>query len=222
MQAADRSSPSAELRVTPVEEEGRALGYRNYSWDRQDASSPPTDTPLTSWVSDTNPPLSNNRPLGVDPDSRYPAVTAVEPRAFPKLGAMLDVRQEILENRSLANQQGSADKEESFVFPLVLPGDWQASPSQTERATKGLLLPGNNEQQPAARGAVHPSSAKEPASSFKPLNRLYVSPRPRELGGGMTVRGAVRKGLAHLRDFQVGVLLADHPTNDAQERDAKL
>ncbi len=27
----------------------------------------------------------------------------------------------------------------------------------------------------------------------------------------MTVRGAVRKGLTHLRDFQVGVLLAEEP-----------
>ena len=213
-QATDRRSPEAEFRVTPVEEEARGLQNRNYSWDRKDTSTS-SNAPLTSWVSDTNPPLSKIRPLGTDPDSQYPAVTAVEPRAFPKLGAMLDIRKEIIENRNLSKP---GDEEDSFVFPLVLPGDWQASPAQKERARKGLFLPGTGEQ--AANGPAHGSAAGAQGALAKPLNRLYVSPRAKEHGGGMTVRGAVRKGLTHLRDFQVGVLLADSPEND--ERGSKL
>ncbi|SPO29463.1 uncharacterized protein UTRI_04807_B [Ustilago trichophora] len=214
-QATDRTTPEAEFRVTPVEEESRGLQGRNYSWDRKD--NPSSNAPLTSWVSDTNPPLSKIRPLGNDPDSQYPAVTAVEPKPFPKLGAMLDIRKEIVENRDRV-KEGADEEEDSFVFPLVLPGDWQASPAQKERARKGLFLPGTGEQ--AANGPPHGTASNAQGSASKPLNRLYVSPRSKEQGGGMTVRGAVRKGLAHLRDFQVGVLLAESP--EIEERNAKL
>lgn len=211
-QATSRATPDAEFRVTPVEEESRGLEGRNYSWDRKDVST--SSAPLTSWVSDTNPPLSKIRALGTDPDSQYPSVTAVEPRAFPKLGAMLDINKEIVENRSRGQ---TAVSEDSFVFPLVLPGDWQASPAQKERARKGLFLPGTGEQKAnnSHGSTVRPETT---GTDTKPLNRLYVSPRAKEQGGGMTVRGAVRRGLTHLRDFQVGVLLAEPPadaSNDA-------
>ncbi|KAJ9474171.1 hypothetical protein PHBOTO_004239 [Pseudozyma hubeiensis] len=210
-QATSRATPDAEFRVTPVEEESRGLQGRNYSWDRKDVST--SSAPLTSWVSDTNPPLSKIRALGTDPDSHYPSVTAVEPRAFPKLGAMLDINKEIVENR---NRGQTADSEDSFVFPLVLPGDWQASPAQKERARKGLFLPGTGEQKAnnSHGSTVGPETT---GAEAKPLNRLYVSPRAKEQGGGMTVRGAVRKGLTHLRDFQVGVLLAEHPTDASDD-----
>lgn len=215
-QATDRATREAEFRVTPVEEESRGLQGRNYSWDRKDAATTST-APLTSWVSDTNAPLSNIRALGIDPDAQYPSVTAVEPRAFPKAGAMLDISKESIENRTRAQ---SAESEDSFVFPLVLPGDWQASPEQTERARKGLFLPDTDEQaanNPTdSRGQPHGKGA-----AMRPLNRLYVSPRPKEQGGGMTVRGAVRKGLTHLRDFQVGVLLADTPADDGDSAEVK-
>uniref|UniRef100_V5EIS1 Nudix hydrolase domain-containing protein n=2 Tax=Kalmanozyma brasiliensis (strain GHG001) TaxID=1365824 RepID=V5EIS1_KALBG len=211
-QATDRATADAEFRVTPVEEESRGLQGRNYSWDRKDSST--SSAPLTSWISDTNAPLSNIRALGTDPESQYPSVTAVEPRAFPKLGTMMDISKEIVENRSRA-QVG--ESEDSFVFPLVLPGDWQASPAQKERARKGLFLPGTGEQ--TANNAGGSSSAEDEKS--RPLNRLYVSPRAKEHGGGMTVRGAVRKGLTHLRDFQVGVLLAEEPAEE-DERKSKL
>ncbi|CDS01142.1 hypothetical protein [Sporisorium scitamineum] len=215
-QATDRAVPEAEFRVTPIEEESRGLQGRNYSWDRKDTTTTST-APLTSWVSDTNPPLSNIRSLGTDPDTQYPSVTAVEPRAFPKAGAMLDINKESIENRSWGQ---TAESKDSFVFPLVLPGDWQASPAQTERARKGLFLPGTDEQ--TANDATQPGAKTEAkVAALKPLNRLYVSPRPREQGGGMTVRGAVRKGLTHLRDFQVGVLLAETPPGDGDGADAK-
>lgn len=213
-QATDRVSSEAEFRVTPVEEESRGLQGRNYSWDRKDVAS--SSAPLTSWVSDTNPPLSKIRALGTDPESQYPSVTPVEPRAFPKLGAMLDINKEIVENRSRGI---TAESEDSFVFPLVLPGDWQASPAQTERARKGLFLPGTNEQK--ANNPANPATTVDDQSAAsKPLNRLYVSPRSKEQGGGMTVRGAVRKGLTHLRDFQVGVLLAEAPADSREDAES--
>ncbi|SNX85753.1 uncharacterized protein MEPE_04462 [Melanopsichium pennsylvanicum] len=218
-QATPNHTPDAEYRVTPVEEEARGLHNCNYSWDRKDTASS-NDAPLTSWVSDTNPPLSKIRSLGDISDSQYPTVTAVEPRPFPKLGAMLDIRKEIAENRDLAQQKGKGGEEDnSFVFPLVLPGDWQASPAQKERARKGLFLPGTGEK--TANGPADGSgAAAAQGTTAKPLNRLYVSPRSKEQGGGMTVRGAVRKGLTHLRDFQVGVLLAENP--EQEERNSKL
>lgn len=130
---------------------------------------------------------------------------------------MLDVRKEIIENRNLATK-GEGEGEDSFVFPLVLPGDWQASPAQKERARKGLFLPGTGEQKANNNGAETAASAS--GKGAKTLNRLYVSPRAKEHGGGMTVRGAVRKGLTHLRDFQVGVMLAD--SAEDEKRNAKL
>lgn len=131
---------------------------------------------------------------------------------------MLDISKEIVENR---DRPKPAENEDSFVFPLVLPGDWQASPAQKERARKGLFLPGTGEQKAANDSAS--SSAEAGEAGGKPLNRLYVSPRAKEHGGGMTVRGAVRKGLTHLRDFQVGVLLAEEPVGGSDaDRKAKL
>ncbi|UTT89597.1 hypothetical protein NDA17_002766 [Ustilago hordei] len=209
LHATAHATPESEFRVTPIEEESRGLQGRNYSWDRKDSPSSPSL--LTSWVSDTNPPLSKIRPLETDAESQYPAVTPVEPRLFPKLGTMLDIRKEIIENHS----KGKGEKEDSFVFPLVLPGDWQASPSQKERARKAPFLPATGEQKANIQGAD--KTAGGSAQVSKTLNRLYVSPRASEHGGGMTVRGAVRKGFTHLRDFQVGVILAEN-----RERDANL
>ena len=132
----------------------------------------------------------------------------------------MDIRKEIVENRALA-QKGEG--EDSFVFPLVLPGDWQASPAQKERAKKGLFLPGTGEKASNASGNGTGNGESVGKGEGKPLNRLYVSPRSKEQGGGMTVRGAVRKGLTHLRDFQVGVLLADNTSeSDGQEHKSKL
>ncbi len=103
---------------------------------------PRNDSPLTSWVSDTNPPLSKVRPLGTDPESQYPSVTAVEPRAFPKLGTMMDIHKEIIENRTRSNNREKAgEREDSFVFPLVLPGDWQASPRKKNVLRKASSSP---------------------------------------------------------------------------------
>ncbi len=39
-QATDRTTPEAEFRITPVEEEPRGLQGRNYSWDRKDVPAP--------------------------------------------------------------------------------------------------------------------------------------------------------------------------------------
>ncbi|PWY97210.1 hypothetical protein BCV70DRAFT_203046 [Testicularia cyperi] len=229
--AASYGSAEAEFRVTPVEEEGRGLQGRNYSWDRKDVNSsqtqnPPSssassNSPPTSWISDTNPPLSKQRTLGPDADANYPPVTAVEPRAFPKLGAMIDVKRGLREQQQQQPQQGAeGESEDSFVFPLVLPGDWQASPSQKERASKGILIPAETNTSAAQSTAPAPSSTQTSgANGEKTLNRLYVSPRAPEHGGGMTVRGAVRRGLGPLPDFQIGIML----TSPSQEdRDAKL
>ncbi|KIS67928.1 uncharacterized protein UMAG_03979 [Mycosarcoma maydis] len=215
--ASERVTRDAEFRVTPIEEESRGLQGRNYSWDRKDVGT--SSAPLTSWVSDTNPPLSEIRELGDEPHSHYPRVTPVEPRAFPKLGAMLDIKTQIIENR---NRAQPTETQDSFVFPLVLPGDWQASPAQQQRAKHGLFLPDTREQNannsdPALERTTPTSQLQ--GATMKPLNRLYVSPRAQEHGGGMTVRGAVRKGLTHLRDFQVGVLLAQASTDDQEDQE---
>lgn len=180
------SSPEAEFRVTPVEEENRGLRVKEYSWERKDVTPPSA------------------------------SVTAVEPRAFPKLGSMVDVRS------SKANSQESED---SFVFPLVLPGDWQSSPSQKARAKQGIHLPTTVAAAPlhspaAASTAPIPASEQQDSVGHekKALNRLYVSPRAPEHGGGMTVRGAVRKNLGNLRDFQIGIMLQDKD----KDRNSKL
>lgn len=172
------SSPEAEYRVTPVEEENRGLRLKEYSWERKDVK----------------------------------PVTAVEPRAYPKLGSMVDVR-------SLGTES-----EDSFVFPLVLPGDWQSSPSQKARARQGIHLPSGGADSlhaPAATPTAPIPASEQPKSAkegVKALNRLYVSPRAPEHGGGMTVRGAVRKNLGNLRDFQIGIML-NAPDS---ERNSKL
>lgn len=186
------SSPEAEYRVTPVEEENRGLRLKEYSWERKDV------------------------------DQQQPPVTAVEPRAYPKLGSMVDIR-------SLSTK--SEESEDSFVFPLVLPGDWQSSPSQKARAKQGIHLPtgpsgstgtGTDSIHSPAASPTAPVPASEQSNSakdgVKALNRLYVSPRAPEQGGGMTVRGAVRKNLGNLRNFQIGIMLA---ANDS-DRDSKL
>lgn len=92
------------------------------------------------------------------------------------------------------------DDDEPFVFPLVLPGDFLAS----------------KEQQANMSGA-QPSSG---GPSVKPLNRVYVTPRSREDGGGLTVRGARRRGLPGLIDFEEGAQLEEMGSVDEDESSA--
>ncbi|KAJ3185233.1 hypothetical protein HDU85_001283 [Gaertneriomyces sp. JEL0708] len=77
------------------------------------------------------------------------------------------------------------DDDGPYVFPLVLTGDYQASSS------RDLIL--------KSTGDVN----------GKRMNRMYVFTRPKELGGGLVVKGCVRKCLNGLRDFQIGVMLHD-------------
>ncbi|KAN0061390.1 hypothetical protein ACQY0O_006237 [Thecaphora frezii] len=212
-------TPAAEFRITPIEEEQRGLTARqNFSWDRTDGLPPDASSrPPTSWVGDTHPPLNKKRDLGLHSDSIDPKVTVVEPRAFPKHGAMVP-----LGGGGGAAKPGQPDDDADaedvpFVFPLVLPGDWQASPSQQQSIKTAFFAPGSTT---ASTPAPTPTVGQQPTANFftpaptsKPLNRLYVSPRPSELGGGMIVRGCVRSGIGSLPDFELGVQLQAPPSD---------
>ncbi|EPQ31647.1 uncharacterized protein PFL1_00980 [Pseudozyma flocculosa PF-1] len=226
-------TPAAEYRVTPIEEEQRGLtGRQNFSWDRTDppasgkASGASSDK--TSWVGDTQPPLNKQRDLGLHPDRIDPRVTVVEPKGLPKQGAMVSLGRK--KGEAATSSAGEAEEEETpFVFPLVLPGDWQASPSQQERIKTAFSVPSSSSgaaasgQATTAGGQQTSEAATAPAPESRPLNRLYVSPRPAELGGGMTVRGCVRRSIGTLQDFQIGIQLQDK-SGDAEQatRRAKI
>lgn len=152
-------SQTAELRVTPVEEEYPDERKAKFSWDRKPQQ-----------------------------------VTSIEPRAFPKLGAMVSVRK---------------DQDAPFVFPLILPGDWQASPSQRERARVAMA--------PAEDDVADAPVTNSQGQDTQVFNRLYVSPRPHADGGGMTVRGCLRRGIGSLPDFEFGVT-----HNQVEEAKARL
>ncbi|PWN27852.1 hypothetical protein BDZ90DRAFT_210966, partial [Jaminaea rosea] len=159
--------------VTPVEEEPRGLAKgTNYAWDRE------TEKP-TGWVA----------------TSKGHAVTAVEPHALPKQGGTMalnfEKRPSSLSNGKEGEQEGEEEEDTPFVFPLVLPGDWQASKSQRRAA------------------GVGDESASSPSTSQRPLNRIYVSPRNPEHGGGLIARGARRRGLPGLVDWKVGFELEE-------------
>lgn len=157
-------------------------------------------------------------PRGLHPDSHYQfekdsghgppgrLVTSVEPRAMPASGVNVD--RSMMQWRGNTEQGGSGkdgkdqEEDEPFVFPLVLPGDFLASSSQ-----RAMM-----------RGRA-PSSMTN--SHLKPLNRVYVTPRSRQDGGGVIVRGARRRGLPGLIDFEEGAQLqemgAEESVADAQK-----
>lgn len=166
--------------VTPVEEEPRGLAKgTNYAWDRE------TERP-TGWVS---PP-------------RGSGVTAVEPHALPKQGGTVSLKFEKRPNTlSSSASAGNEDDDEDtpFVFPLVLPGDWQASSSQRRAAGGG--------------------EANDAQAPNRPLNRIYVSPRNPENGGGLIARGARRRGVAGLMDWKVGFELEEAESVEQEDEE---
>ncbi|PWN50208.1 hypothetical protein IE53DRAFT_387511 [Violaceomyces palustris] len=220
----NRGGLQVEARITPVEEEARGLQGRNYSWDRREVDAMGEEkqgsapAPLTSWISDSEPPLG--KAGGSGPPSPV-KITAVEPRPFPKLGSMVTLNRDGTAARKGENPSGDEDDtHEPFVFPLVLPGDYQASHSQRERARKGSLVQlGRKDQTMSKRSDDNDDEDPVPARG-RSLNRLYVSPRSKSQGGGMTVRGAIRRGVGDLRDFEVGLMLQEKPREDEDEEDA--
>lgn len=164
-----------EETVTPVEEEPRHLGSRNYAWDRE------TSKP-TGWVSSSAPPLGSQK--------QGDRVTAVEPRALPKSGSNLPTK--------------STDEDPPFVFPLVLPGDWQASQKQQQ-------------QQRGDSGTDLAAGDQGTTSRQRPINRIFVSPRLKEDGGGLMAKGARREGLPGLCDWVVGQGVPDFGGGEIEE-----
>jgi nucleoside diphosphate-linked moiety X motif protein 19 len=154
-------------------------------------------------------------PRGLHPDSHYQfeknpessssrrAVTSVEPRAMPASGANVDKKMmQWRGNSEMEGQSKEDDEQEPFVFPLVLPGDFLASNSQR-----------------AMMSGKAPSSSSD--IKVKPLNRVYVTPRSREDGGGVIVRGARRRGLPGLIDFEEGAQLQEMGSDIEEESDQK-
>ncbi|KAE8266097.1 hypothetical protein A4X09_0g6252 [Tilletia walkeri] len=191
--------------VTRVEEEARGLGGRNYTWDRKSNTSSSARSPgeidpqSAAWVSKDSPPFSQT-PSSYSSSGGQPSiqadlavlragVTAIEPHALLKHG--MNVPAGTPPPASDATIGDSDCDTEVFVFPLVLPGDYQASAAQ--RAAAGTAS----------------SAGKDAQLARRPLNRLFVSPRSREDGGGLVVRGAQRVGVGALRDFEVGMALKD-------------
>jgi nucleoside diphosphate-linked moiety X motif protein 19 len=163
----------------------------------------PTETPESK--ADEVTPVEEE-PRGLHPDSHYQfekdsghgpsgrLVTSVEPRAMPASGVNVD--KSIMQWRGNTEEGGSGkngeehEEDEPFVFPLVLPGDFLASSSQ-----RAMM-----------RGK---SPSKKTNVDLKPLNRVYVTPRSRQDGGGVIVRGARRRGLPGLIDFEEGAQLQE-------------
>ncbi|CAO1638143.1 unnamed protein product [Parajaminaea phylloscopi] len=187
--------------VTPVEEEARNIGSRNYAWDR--SSQQPT-----GWVA------SQSGEEATKP------VTRVEPRALPRHGGAvaLDFSKsdataagsERADATEKATEEAESGEAEPFVFPLVLPGDWQAS----------------RVQRSAAGGGPSSSDWASKPEGERPLNRVYVSPRQKQDGGGLIPRGAVRRGIVGLPDWRIGVSLpegtgADEELEDEDEDDRR-
>ncbi|KAE8198489.1 hypothetical protein CF336_g1662 [Tilletia laevis] len=198
--------------VTRVEEEARGLGGRNYTWDRKSTTATSNskkspgeiDPQSAAWVSKDSPPFSQNQAssstnIQADLDVLRAGVTVIEPHALLKHG--MNVPQASPPPPSTTAKEaviGDSDCDtEVFVFPLVLPGDHQASAAQR-----------------AAAGAPSGTTA-----SKRPLNRLFVSPRSREDGGGLVVKGVLRAGVGALRDFEMGLTLENRIEEDEEEVD---
>lgn len=205
--AASASSSSSSRRrpsspkPTAIEEEPRDLPPgMNYAWDRNT----PKDS-VTGWVATTS--TSQQRKGQGQGKGSTGRITSVEPRALPKLGGSKPKGMPALDfgkwepwertdagKGSNVSEEGDGDGDEApFIFPLVLPGDHRASPTR-----QGL----------SASPPPSPSPSGS-SSSLPPLNRVYVSPRSHEDGGGLVASGAVRRGLPGLRDWRVGVGLVE-------------
>jgi len=189
--------------VTRVEEEARGLGGRNYTWERRTDGHKSTDQPgpaaagsssgsipaqSAAWVStDAAPFRSGSTSIQADIDLLREGVTAIEPHPLLKHGTNIPATPASTTSQSVVG--GDAEEEEIFVFPLVLPGDHQASAAQ--RATAG-------------NAPLH----------GRPLNRVFVSPRSREDGGGLVVKGVQRAGVGTLMDFTIGLALKCEEANE--------
>ncbi|KAK0545982.1 hypothetical protein OC845_004837 [Tilletia horrida] len=208
--------PTADT-VTKVEEEARGLGGRNYTWDRKE-SKPPSEKDLdrvaqgsgvdpssAAWVSTDSAPFmpsssssssSTGNKVKADVEILRQGVTAIEPHPLIKHGT--NVPLSATPEKGVSPKAGPVvgesedDEEEMFVFPLVLPGDYQASAAQRAAA-------GQNQSETSRRHAI---------------NRLYVSPRSREHGGGLVVKGAKRAGVGALMDFEIGLVLGEEADED--------
>lgn len=154
-------------------------------------------------------PQFSKSPKSIKAAGTQQSITSVEPRAVPTSGANvsnLNFAREGQREKQSAEMAGDEEEEDvPFVFPLVLPGDFLAS--QDQQAKMG--------------GSKARSNEKE---SAKPINRLYVTPRSRKDGGGLIVRGARRRGLPGLIDFEEGARLEEMGAGDkiAQEEDMNL
>lgn len=135
-------------------------------------------------------------------------MTSVEPQARPGSGSNVskyDLQrgrgEESKPSSMKVNSSGNSgdDDDEPFVFPLVLPGDFMASSDQQ-----------------AMMSGTRPTN-KSNATTPKPLNRVYVTPRSRKDGGGLTVRGARRRGLPGLIDFEEGAQLYEMGADEEAE-----
>lgn len=92
-------------------------------------------------------------------------------------------------------QEKSDEEEQMFVLPLALPGD--------------ALRPVNG----------------DPDSQQAQRNRVYVTPRGKNEGGGLLVHGAQRRGIKGLLDFQFGNIPAEleaESDDGSGNRQAKL
>jgi nucleoside diphosphate-linked moiety X motif protein 19 len=141
-------------------------------------------------------------PRGLHPDSPYQfekqTVTSIEPQGLPQRGSNVKTDSRVIwnNNSGLLESNLSKDKtEETFVFPLVLPGDFLSSKAQLDKMS----------------GTKPSSSSSSSLQSLKsrPLNRVYVTPRSREDGGGVIVKGIRRRGLPGLVDFEEGAPLGE-------------
>ncbi|CAO1614797.1 unnamed protein product [Sympodiomycopsis kandeliae] len=172
---------SKDKQVTAIEEEPRNLQGRNYAWDR-DTKKP------TGWVNSS----------GNDGKNRVDGrITIIEPHALPGQGANMP-----LNFSKVTKGDENQDKDdEPFVFPLVLPGDYQASALQSSQF----------------RGQTTDWSKVEP--SKRPLNRVYVSPRMKKHGGGLIPAGARRRGISGLEDWHIGAEIEIRPDPSSEEEE---
>lgn len=141
----------------------------------------------TSWV---KPPLNTLKILE--------KITSVEPKALPNQGSNVEISNLIKRGESgeFISESSSTEKarepeDEPFVFPLVLPGDHKASKEQKLNA------------------GISDDTSSNGEGGLVALNRVFVSPRTKEEGGGLVVRGAMRRNVGKLLDFRVGICLEE-------------
>ncbi|KAK0558625.1 hypothetical protein OC844_005006 [Tilletia horrida] len=196
--------------VTKVEEEARGLGGRNYTWDRKDVDPASASKAKergggihpqsAAWVSTDSPPFSpESGKVQADLQLLREGVTAIEPHPLLKHGMNVPANAPAPAPAPAPAADaviGDADCDtDVFVFPLVLPGDYQASSAQRAAAGNSPVV-------------------------GQPLNRLFVSPRAREDGGGLVVKGAQRVGVGALRDFEIGLTLRNQADDEDEDADA--